>query len=300
MKKIILTILIFLTVTGLKAQTHGLYIAIGGNIFFGDLGGGEKNSSHILGLGDADFASSNPAVKLDWQFKPYKTLGLRAGVMISKVAGDDANSKNESAKNRNLSFRSNIMSYCLSLDYYFVREKTLAKFEQVKFSDRLSVYFTVGFGLFRFNPQGFYGGQWYDLQPLCTEGQGTNCTYKNGNGVFTTADKPYSLTAFEIPFGLGFNIALNSEMSVGLELSFHFTTTDYIDDCSTNYFNWAEMGYEPESEMSVIFADRSKDQTRLQTGAARGNSGYNDAFATLMLTTHYNFGAIFGGLKHRK
>ena len=300
MKKLVLIITALFLASVAPAQKHGVYIAAGANLFLGDLGGGAKSNAHIFGLGDADFKSLKPAVKIDYQFKPYNNLALRAGIMFAKAAGNDANSKNSSAKERNLSFRSNITSYCISLDYYLLKEREFAKAEKIKFADRISVYFTVGFGLFRFNPQAEYGGQWYDLQPLCTEGQGTKISYKNGNNVFTTSDKPYSLSAFEIPFGLGLNIAVNNEMSFGLELAFHLTTTDYIDDCSTNYFNWKDMGIEPESEMSVIFADRSSGQTRLKTGAARGNSGYNDAFATLMLTSHYKFGAVSGGSKHRR
>ncbi|MBQ3658405.1 MAG: hypothetical protein II956_16435 [Bacteroidales bacterium] len=272
---------------------HVVYGGVGGNMFFGDLGGSE-NAGHAFS--DFDVNSLRPSFTLGYEYRFYRNLSVRLGTVISRVAGDDANSKNEARKARNLNFRSNIVTFGFNIDYYLVPEGSYHS--NMTAGDRFSMYFTTGFSAFKFNPQGSLDGQWYDLQPLCTEGQGSNYSYKQQlNGisyVYTTESKPYSLTAFEIPVGLGFNFMVDSRITVGLELGVHFTTTDYIDDCSGYYFNWSDAGLEPPSDMTNKLANKRENKA-LKTGEKRGNSGYNDAYVTALIIARYKLPSFSSG-----
>lgn len=313
MKKIVVLIALLCTISGVNAQSrhldqHSIYFGAGGNMFMGDLGGGSQDAAHFLGLRDVDLAAFRPSFCLGYGYKVYDNLAVRAGVTYSRVYGDDKETPRISRESRNLNFRSDIFSIGFNLDYYFVKEKEIPRYATAAFSKRIAAYFTVGFGFFHFNPQGEYLGQWYDLQPLCTEGQGTNITYiqhRTGEPdvTFTTASAPYKLWAAEIPFGLGAKIAVNRKLSVSAELAFHATTTDYIDDCSTNTFNWEQEGLTPPSEMTMIMSDKrvtaeGVDATPLPTGCRRGESGYNDAYVTFLITAHYKLINRYG--KQRK
>jgi hypothetical protein len=69
-------------------------------------------------------------------------------------------------------------------------------------------------------------GNKFDLQPLSTEGQGLSQYPER---------KPYKLTQFGIPLGIGIKFAVNQNISLGWEISMRKTFTDYLDDVSTTY-----------------------------------------------------------------
>lgn len=284
---------------------HIVYGGIGANLFFGDLGGGSSTAKHTFG--DINIQSLRPAITVGYEYKPYKQLSGRFGIMYSKVGADDANSKEESRRDRNLNFRSNIFAVGASIDYYLKAEKNVSNGSKISPQDRISVYFTTGLSMFKFNPQGSLDGVWYDLQPLCTEGQGTNVSYtqyldSSIPHVYTTDKEPYKLTAFEIPVGFGLNVAVNRNISLGLQIAFHFTTTDYIDDCSNYYFDWkkyyADEGKElpGDIELKCKMADKRLSNKGIKTGEKRGNSGYNDAYTTALIILRYK---LMGGGRKR-
>jgi hypothetical protein len=284
---------------------HGVYFGIGGNVFCGDLGGGGKDAAHFLGVRDINTSSFRPALQLGYSYKLYPNLAVRAGVMWLRVYGSDTETTCASRKARNLNFRSDILSFGAHLDYYLLKEREIPRYasSSMMAANRFAVYFTVGFSMFHFNPQGELDGQWYDLQPLCTEGQGTSFTYEkkigSGSQPYTTLSAPYKLLAAEIPFGFGVKYQINKKLSLCLEGAYHVTTTDYIDDCSSNYFNWDESGFTPPSELTTQFADRrintdGSKASPAKTGEKRGNSGYNDAFVTFIVTAHYRISSRHG------
>ena len=288
-----------------QLDKHSVYFGLGGNVFCGDLGGGGKDAAHFLGVRDINSSSFRPALQLGYTYKPYPNLGIRAGVMMLRVYGSDEATTCESRRTRNLNFRSNIISFGVNLDYYLVKEKDIPRYasSSAVAANRFALYFTVGFSMFHFNPQGELDGSWYNLQPLCTEGQGTSYTYEqrvgSGSNAYTTMSAPYKLIAAEIPFGLGVKYQINRKLSLCLEGAYHVTTTDYIDDCSSNYFNWEEAGFTPPNELTTVFADRriksdGSKAAAAKTGDKRGNSGYNDAFVTFMITAHYKISSRNG------
>lgn len=275
-----------------KMDRHTVIVGAGGNVFMGDLGGGAKEGAHFLGLRDVDLNSVKFTGMLGYRFRIGERLYTRANVLYSKVGGSDKNSDSDPRLARNLNFKSDLLDIGASLDYYFIREKEMSTrgINKITFWDRIAGYFFVGFSAIHFNPMGEYEGAWYELQPLCTEGQGTGAKYKvveGGVPQLVETREPYSLLAYTVPVGIGFKYQVNRQISVGLELTQHFTTTDYIDDCSSYYFDYAKEGITPPSEMTTVFANRSGKNK--PTGTVRGNRGYNDAYFTSLITVYYRF-----------
>lgn len=280
-----------------RSDRHGFVLGAGCNIFMGDLGGGYKNGTHIFAMDDVDPNFLNMSAMLGYRYRLSDRLAVRANFLFSKVSADDANSKDMARRSRNLNFRSSLIDIGATLDYYFLRENT-GRFDPSSLKHRWSGYFFVGIGFLHYNPQGKYQNQWFDLQPLCTEGQGTGARFEttaNGRAQVVEAGDKYSLTAAAIPIGVGFKFQVAKDIMVGLELAQRFSTTDYIDDCSTYYFNYQEQGVEPPSSNTVYFADRRLDAASSKTGTPRGNPGYNDSYFTAMFTIYYRLFKGNGG-----
>lgn len=146
-------------------------------------------------------------------------------------------------------------------------------------------YVFAGLAVFKFNPQAqfFYepnswqaqtissysqlanrDGDWVNLQPLGTEGQGT--TEYNDR-------ERYSLTQLSVPVGIGTKFRLNKHWTLGLEWGWRITFTDYIDDVSTYYVEpfFLESTYGP---LSAAMSDRGTYQKPETYN--RGNQKEND------------------------
>ncbi|MBR4272897.1 MAG: hypothetical protein IKQ30_08665 [Bacteroidales bacterium] len=277
-----------------KNSRHSVVAGSGGNIFMGDLGGGDDNGGHFFNFKDLDPGILKLSTMAGYRYRLADRLTGKFTFTFSKVAADDINANNEARRSRNLNFKSNLLEFGIGGEYYFLREKDMSRFSggEGMFWKKWSGYISVELALLHFNPMGMYNGQWYELQPLCTEGQGTGVEFlarDGGNEYVVSASDPYKLTAISIPVGIGFKYQVTREVSLGIELLQHFTTTDYIDDCSSYYFNYDEQGVTPPSEMTKVFADRRSGVSSLETGGKRGNSGYNDAYFTALFTLHYRF-----------
>jgi hypothetical protein len=278
-----------------KNARHSVVAGVGGNIFMGDLGGGDENGGHFFNFKDMDPGILKLSTMAGYRYRLADRLSGKFTFTFSKVAADDVNANNAARRSRNLNFKSNLLEFGIGGEYYFLREKDMSRFSGGKglFWKKWAGYISVELALLHFNPKGKYEGQWYELQPLCTEGQGTGVEFLARDGVneyVVSANDPYKLTVVSIPVGLGFKYQVTSDISFGVEFLQHFTTTDYIDDCSSYYFNYDQQGVTPPSEMTKIFADRrSGGIASLATGGKRGNSGYNDTYFTAIFTLHYRF-----------
>ena len=105
-----------------------------------------------------------------------------------------------------------------------------------------------------FNPQAENSnGQWVDLQPLGTEGQGTTA-YPDR--------KKYSRTQIALPMGGGVKFTLNDRLNLMLSFSGRKTYTDYLDDVSTTYPGTPTEFDAASIEMSDPTYSHSKDEQR--------------------------------------
>lgn len=147
-------------------------------------------------------------------------LMLRAGIHFAQVNAQDKYQTNELRRLRNLSFASNIWEGHIAGEFHFLGMQ-----------DRVfSPYVMGGVAVFHFNPYAYApvsaGGRKTFLRPLSTEGQGLTGFPDR---------KPYQLTQVAIPLGAGVRMKLNEKFSVGAEISYRITFTDYIDDVSGTY-----------------------------------------------------------------
>ncbi len=207
-------------------------LGLGPSFFLGDLGG-------VRGVGrpfvkDVNFPFTKLLKGLYVNYYPAEWIGLRAAVNIGVLEAHDSiiNAKGGAEldrKERNLGFRSNLFEAYAALEIY-----PTVFFEQFDgLLGKFRPYGLIGFGMFRYNPQGQYiapNGQttWVDLHPLRLEGQGM-AEYPDR--------KPYSLWQREIPMGFGAKYYIKENMYIGLEILHRKTFTDYIDDVSTTYID---------------------------------------------------------------
>lgn len=198
-----------------------------------------------------------------YNFDEHKSL--RISGFYGSVEADDAVIGYN--KNRNLHFRSTIMEISLQ------GEITFLPFEIGNPNTLHTPYIFAGIGGFRFNPQARGDDdQWYDLQPLGTEGQNSDL-YPNR--------EPYDLYAVSYLFGIGYKFNISKNFTGGIEWGMRRTTTDYLDDVSTTY-------PEPEALSGVAyqFSDRSLENRGDNTNMMRGNPNNKDwySFAGFILT----------------
>ena len=106
----------------------------------------------------------------------------------------------------------------------------------------------VGVGAFYYNPKGKnpVNGAWMPLRPLHTEGQG-----------LPGGPKQYSKFSISIPMGVAYRLTLQKKWSLGFEINYRKTFTDYIDDVSTVYYDKFEL-QQAYGSNSVIMSDPSK------------------------------------------
>lgn len=236
-----------------------LRTGFGAALFFGDLGGN-------FGTRKDAFLDLNPQtirynINTGAKYNVTKWFALRAELNFAKLVADDALSTDGFRKTRNLSFRTNISEASLMGELVAVNFLNWRRIKKMHFE----LYGFGGIGFFRFNPQAQLNGVWYNLRPLGTEGQGlisgTNL-YRSFSGV--------------IPFGMGLRKLLNDKFTLGLEVSFRKSFTDYIDDVSGRYYNLDHLA-EERGALAAALADRSETGAG-RAGGFRGNPKKNDNY----------------------
>lgn len=197
-------------------------------------------------------------------------FNLRAGIFFGAVEASD--SATSSYPKRNLSFKSNIVEGSLMVQYDFLDFNNDNKF---------TPYLMAGIGVYSFNPYTLdtFGTKWY-LQPLSTEGQGL----ANFPG-----RKPYKLTQFCIPAGIGFKYKISESFTAGLEFSTRLIYSDYLDDVSTNYpnLNLLEQERGPKARELSFRAIEIDPNAVISTRSTRGNPNNRDNYYSSSLIITY-------------
>ncbi|MGI8637622.1 MAG: DUF6089 family protein [Segetibacter sp.] len=177
---------------------------------------------------------------------------------------------------RNLSFRSNISEITLTTEFHPLQ---LLNFE---LAPSVSPYIIAGVGWFHFNPQTTLNGQVVDLQPLHTEGQGFD-EYPDR--------KPYKLSQFNIPLGMGIRYEMNDLFNVRVEFIHRRLFTDYLDDASTKEYIdpslFAKYLSPADAATAKALFNRSLDGS---IPIFRGHSQNNDAYMSLSVKLGFVFG----------
>ena len=226
-----------------------------------------------LNLGNTEFTGGVYLAAL------YKyTVGLRLEANFGKLSAYDSILKDvtdvaRARYNRNLSFRTNITEIAAIAEFH-----PLFAFIDWESREgdppRFSPYVMGGISYFTFNPQAKLNGNWVDLQPLSTEGQGF-AEYPDR--------KPYKLNGIAIPVGAGVKYELSALFNLRAEFMYRPTNTDYIDDVSTTYIDKADFANHFSGNRlvnAILLSDRNRGEYAPQTlpGKKRGNAKDKDNF----------------------
>lgn len=260
-KNIILTLSLFLLPFLSFSQHSELGITLGISAYQGDL----SPSKSRLKLGQI-----NPMVGIFGKYNFNRFIVARAGFNYAILSAEGSESTIEASIVKNLSFRSNILEGNLML------EINILGYEPYNLEKPWSPYVFAGIAFFHYNPKAKYDGDWVELQPLGTEGQGLSA-YPD--------KKPYNLNSFAIPMGGGVKFALSDSWNIAAEAGVRRTFTDYIDDVSGSYVE--ESLLLEKNPLSAALANRSGEP--IEAGRGRGNDQVSDWYAFIGITLSRNF-----------
>lgn len=150
---------------------------------------------------------------------------VRAGFTYLGVYADDAQGQWGYQQVRNLNFRSNIFEIHVAteLNFFPFGIKQYSHTEKIR---TWTPYLMAGIGAYYYDPYTTNNGTEAYLQPLGTEGQGTD-SYPDR--------KPYSKVMPCMPFGMGVKFNIKDKLTIAAEYSMRLTFNDYLDDVSTDY-----------------------------------------------------------------
>ncbi|MCE3296575.1 MAG: hypothetical protein K0R65_2289 [Crocinitomicaceae bacterium] len=218
---------------------------VGGAYYIGDL----NELNH--------FQNTNLAYGGIFRFNVHSRMSLRANFSYGNLEASDQDATNPVMANRNLSFKTDFYEFGAGVEFNYLPYQTGHS------RHRISPYVFVELGLFRINPKTEYNGEWYELQPLGTEGQGTDLS-KEGF---------YSRTQLCVPAGLGLKVSIARNLAINIEFGVRKTFTDYIDDVHSSRYIDRESLSEINGPLVADLSNRSLDQSPY---GRRGNPATKD------------------------
>ncbi|HMQ48762.1 MAG TPA: DUF6089 family protein [Saprospiraceae bacterium] len=240
------------------AQVVDLGINFGGNFYSGDLS--SDDFGQVL-------QESRPAFGVFCRLSNRQQFSTRFNLNFGGIQGDDIRSKNPQ---RMLNFRSNLWEFNVIEEWHSWRIR------HSEYSHTFP-YLYAGVGIFHYNPQGYLDGQWHDLQPLGTEGQG-----------LAGYEQPYKRTQINFPVGAGIRFVVR-KFTFGFEAGGRLLLTDYLDDVSATLVNHKE-----------VFDGNGPLAARLSNPNLPANEGVDenyfrgstrrDWYYMMNITLSYNFG----------
>lgn len=182
---------------------------------------------------------------------------------LFSLSGDDKNAPDSTfQRQRNLSFQSRNIHFQFHTIYYL--KPYQGDYYKRWFFDP---YLFSGAGYMKYNPTANLGGENYKLRDAQTEGI------------------EYKKWVATVPIGLGAKFKANEFLNINLEVSYHFTFTDYLDDVSNTYATefantTAELLSDRKEEVGVV-SPEFYDQ--ILPGTPRGNPDDNDRFLQISI-----------------
>ncbi len=269
-----------------KNKRHSVGFGLGASFFLGELGGRDQIGSDFVY--DLEWSKTRPALQVNYRYQMGSRFFAKAQFAFTYIAGNDALTEEIFRRNRNLHFRSSVFELSIMGEYDVFSINPSKNNRGARRKSLLSIdfYLSAGVGVTRFNPQGNFEGDWYDLKELGTEGQ-----------MQDDGPSEYSLFTPVIPFGMGVRLVLTEEWTVGFEVVHRLTFTDYMDDVSTVYYD-NDIINETQGELAAFFADPSLgyfvdtngDRVPLnstETGFQRGDPEDNDAYFFAVFNAYY-------------
>ncbi|MDF2448343.1 MAG: hypothetical protein K0R26_847 [Bacteroidota bacterium] len=283
-----------------KKYRKEVVFQIGASGFLGDLGGRDKIGTDYSPV-DLEFALTRPAVSAGYRYKFNKNINWFSNFNYLILAGDDKLTNEPYRNNRNLNFKTNVFELATRIEFGISSFRRTGVYSLKKslgrITKRQALEFIgfVGVGAFYFNPKGRnpITGEFENLYPLHTEGQG-----------LPGGPKQYRKVAVSLPLGICVHYIIDKLWSVGLEISYRKTFTDYIDDVSTTYYDKAAL-LAAYGEKSALMSDPNRGEINGASSpnadgsrAQRGDK-QKDAFATIQITVGRFFPPKHGRTKLR-
>ncbi|MCB9262555.1 MAG: hypothetical protein H6607_09295 [Flavobacteriales bacterium] len=244
--------------TYLKWKKEAVY-GIGTCHYFGDMGGKQLGGASF-GTDEFDMKNLRPVVRIGIKQNILGWLAINSQLSYTRINQDDSKSAKIWQHARNLQFSTNIVEAS-------VIAETRLWYKNFKFNNKKSFveyYVALGAGLFYYNPTTKYEGKKYNLRQVGTEGQG-----------LIPNSKTYSIVAACLPVGGGFRFGLSSRTTLFLEAVYRYTTTDYIDDVSSNYPDFYKLTGS-ENTLASKLSYRGNDA--YPAGSRRGNPSVKDSY----------------------
>jgi hypothetical protein len=280
---VVATIFLMGFITEANAQRWNRYrkeigFTIGSSNMLGDLGGGPGDGSRF---GDFQLENSRFAIGGFAKYRFHDRFAVKLSLMYAKLYATDQTTDNAGRNFRNLDVRTDLIELSGQLEFYILREKigSRYKLKGVKGygSSNFALYVFAGIGGAYYSPQGTNeNGEWVKLAPLNTEGQG-----------LSGAPKDYSGFTFVFPTGVGIKYNISKLVGVQFEASYRFTTTDYLDDVSTRYYDGDALETAFGTESKNLADKRYNSLDRHDAGGVRGHDDKTDMYMFGLLTLTY-------------
>jgi opacity protein-like surface antigen len=246
-------VILFLFVSlNLQAQTWEIGGAAIGAGYIGDL---NPSPFKLSGLGGGLFIKRN--------FNGY--LSAKLNYSFAEIRGADSTSNSQQLRDRNLSFTDPLQELSLLAEFNFM------KFIPDVSKSRYTPYIYLGAGITSYTPRAVYNQQTVGLRDLKTEGQ----------------SKAYSKYAIVIPYGAGIKYNFSGKWTVGADVGYRYTNTDYLDDVSGVYADKTKL-----TGVARALSDRSGERNNVYIGSAgtqRGDFRSKDIYMFAGFTLSYTF-----------
>jgi hypothetical protein len=216
----LMLLLPFLQLKTVQAQYRTEYGAtLSSAVSVADVGGGPGNYTDFYNYTKAGLPRFHLAGYV--RYKITKDFSARANLGYLMISGTDKNAGNPLVLGRNLNFTSHLAELSFQAEWNFFQLTHLPGWSLNKKQRRkrldIKGYTITGIGLLYYIPTTEINGTLYNLRKQRNEG-----TF-------------YSPLTLCFPVGLGISYAYNSHYKFSFELSYRFTTTDYLDDASNRY-----------------------------------------------------------------
>jgi hypothetical protein len=266
MKQILILLCLIGTFSHLsRAQSTELGIMGGLSLYSGDL------SEDEFGL---YFENLKPAFGLFARFNLNNTMALRLGVSHGQVE-EESPLRGSDEYMRN--FRSNITEFALTAEVNLFRIGRTSNFQAIPF-------IFGGGAFFNFRPETLFDGNWVELQPLGTEGQG-----------LPGYEEPYRLTQVAIPVGLGVKLDMGS-WAMSFEFGGRKLFTDHLDDISSQPVAYQDV-LEGNGELAALISNPQAGDDGEQNPTYRRGGSFDDWYYIGGVTLSFEVGG--GGYGRR-
>jgi len=230
-----------------------------------------------------DLRTSHFSLGFNVGYQLNQIVKLDLGYMRGKISGAD--SLVAGHEKRNLHFESPISDFRLLayIDIYAIYNKIWpSSLLEGEYGGRKFVgpSLIAGIGYTKFNPKGYYEGEWYKLRDLGTEGQ----NIPGGD-----YPEPYNNWAFNVKYGLSFGYKLSKKINLEMEFIYHNVFNDYLDDLSGTYPDYNELIATENGDLVAQFTYGGRDGSVVRKGQLRGNPDTKDAFVTFGFKLTYLF-----------